>query len=72
MNSLATTTEKIFSVELLRDQHVVVRRSGGDLEALKRAHAKMREILKTMPRNAVDTVAEIREFRDSGRRSWLP
>ena len=55
-------------VELLRDQLVVVHPRGGDLPALKKALAKNRRHLKTMPSNIVDTVSEIRKIRDSGGR----
>ena len=57
-----------FRIDLLRDQFIVIDRRGGDPEALKKAHAKMRRILKNMPMGTVDTVAEVRKIRDSGGR----
>ena len=66
MKTLLPVKNEPFNIELLRDKTFVVRRSGGDAVALKRALKKLDIVLKKMPRNAVDTVAEIRLIRDSG------
>ena len=69
MPALNPQKSQVAKIELMRDQCVVIDQRGGDPVALKRARAKMRRILKTMPMNAIDSVAEVRKIRDSGGRS---
>ena len=52
------------SVDMLRDQSVVIDRRGGDPVALKKAFAKLRRTLKKMPPFEGDVLAELRETRE--------
>lgn len=63
MSDLHTHKKEIFSINMLRDQCVMVKRGGDDPEVMKKAFSKVRRIMKTLPPCNVDTVAEVRKHR---------
>lgn len=68
MDAVVSKNKPTFTLEMLRDDVQIVRRSGGDVAARRAAIAKMKRLRKRIPVGLVDTVAEVRLIRDSGGR----
>ena len=64
MEQLAEPRIKL-AATLGRGQYMVIRRSGGDLEALKKARAKFNRLNSKIANDPTfDTVARVRKYRD--------
>ena len=50
-------------IDLLRDQSMLIKRGADDPEALKKAFARTRKIMATLPPANVDNVAAVRKQR---------
>jgi len=68
MPSVLKTNLSVLSdvITLKRDDCHVIYRSMTTPEVRKSAFDKLRRIVKKIPVNAVDTVGEVRQIRDSG------
>lgn len=52
------------AIDLERGQYLLIRRGPTDMDALKKAHAKLRRMEKTLPHDPdFDSVAEVRQHR---------
>lgn len=58
--------EEFLSVDLHRDECIVVSHKITPKAERKKAFLKLASIVSKMPRGQVDTVAEVREIRSSG------
>jgi hypothetical protein len=65
MNTVASLNKETFSIEMLRDDFKVIERRGASPAVAKKAFAKLHGILRKMPENKANTLAELKKTRDS-------